>query len=139
MVDIKKIIRADYKFIGEQHKEAGVLVSGVVEPLRERKIPETVVELYNNYESYTDKTLDVLRDLIELKNKGENVVTYSFADEKYKVLLLFAYAYRDVIKITVVHDGFILFRISSIYNELSSIASYIRSHLTVLGYLTELT
>lgn len=97
------------------------------------------MELYNNYESYTDKTLDVLRDLIELKNKGENVVTYSFADEKYKVLLLFAYAYRDVIKITVVHDGFILFRISSIYNELSSIASYIRSHLTVLGYLTELT
>lgn len=139
MVDIKKIIRADYKFIGERHKEAGVLVSGVVEPLRERKIPETVVELYNNYESYTDKTLDVLRDLIELKNKGENVVTYSFADEKYKVLLLFAYAYRDVIKITVVHDGFILFRISSIHNELSSIASYIRRHLTVLGYLTELT
>lgn len=39
MIDIKKIIRTDYKFIGEQHKEAGVLVSRVVEPLRERKIP----------------------------------------------------------------------------------------------------
>lgn len=139
MIDIKKIIRTDYKFIGEQHKEAGVLVSRVVEPLRERKIPETVVELYDNYESYTDKTLDVLKELIELKNKGEKVVTYSFTDEKYRVLLLFAYAYRDIIKLTVVHDGFILFRVSSIYNEISSIASYIRRHLTILGYLTELT
>ena len=97
------------------------------------------MELYDNYESYTDKTLDVLKELIELKNKGENVVTYSFTDEKYRVLLLFAYAYRDVIKLTVVHDGFILFRVSSIYNEVSSIASYIRRHLTILGYLTELT
>lgn len=67
------------------------------------------------------------------------MVTYSFTDEKYRVLLLFAYAYRDVIKLTVVHDGFILFRVSSIYNEVSSIASYIRRHLTILGYLTELT
>ena len=97
MVDIKKIIRTDYKFIGEQHKEAGVLVSRVVEPLREREIPETIVELYNNYESYTEKTLVVLKELIELRNNGENVVTYRFTDEKYRVLLLFAYAYRDII------------------------------------------
>lgn len=138
MIDIKKIIRSDYKFIGEQHKEAGVLVSMVVEPLRKNNIPETVVELYDNYDSYTAKTLVVLKELIELQNNGENVVTYKFADEKYRVLLLFAYAYRDVIKLTVVQDGFILFRIRSISNELSNMASYVRGHLSVLGYLTEI-
>lgn len=138
MVDIKSIIRSDYKFIGEQHKEAGVLVSRVVETLRKSNIPETVVELYDNYESYTEKTLVVLKELIELRNNGENVVTYRFTDEKYRVLLLFAYAYRDIIKLTVVQDGFILFKIRSISNESSNMASYVRGHLSVLGYLTEI-
>lgn len=61
MVDIKSIIRSDYKFIGEQHKEAGVLVSRVVETLRKNDIPETVVELYDNYESYTEKNFSCIK------------------------------------------------------------------------------
>lgn len=139
MTDIRSVIESEYRFIGEQHKETGVLISRVAESLRKQDIPEIVVQLYGNYDSYVEKTLVVLNELISLQNIGENVVTYRFADERFGVLLLFAYAYSDIIKLDVVQDGFTLFKVRSLSSKSSDIASYVREHLTVLGYIAETT